>query len=397
MRRIEPLLYRWFVSRPCWNTSVRKSLWVVLCCLSVFGCVSPEEKKNAVTATAIPVSDADVQRMVARFVEKQNQPSFCESDSAVRLNRQGQVKGVYLVASGANETNLLMTCAIPTLEHLELMRTDGLTETSFRHLRNARQLKVLTLGDACPMITAAIIRDISTLQNLQRLRIFGSEIEAGALRSLSEMPSLELVDLSGCGQEPVPSCAVPVSKDSTTEKSAPRPLPVAELDDRDFAALIQCKHLREMRIQLIRLSDSAIRAAAKSPSLQRLHLVGDGFSQEAVEWLRSHSRIKVVTHSLEEHWWDGFEFWSDPEEYVPADVVKQIPSRLKLLKRGMTLEDAKAMLGLTPYRIRVGGMGPGKQYDYTFWLRPGCKLTLTCDVTQKPPAFISGHLDDDTQ
>lgn len=299
----------------CSSTSVLKITFFLWCGSVFFGCAGSWEQAQDAQPAAISVSEGDRQRMIAWIVREQKKPGRCEFSPGLKFNRQGQAKGIYLVGNDVNDTNLSIACSIPTLEHLELTRTRGLTESSFGYLRNAHQLKVLCLSEACRSITPGIIRAISTLQNLQRLEIHYSRIEPGALRSLSRMPSLELVDLYDCSHtEFVSLFTVSILKGTDTEKSKPRTQPAAQLEDRDFEALLECKRMREIHVDEMRLSDRAIRTAARSRSLRQLHLAGGSFSQEAVEWLRSHSQIKVVTHSTEEHWSGTLGFWADAED-----------------------------------------------------------------------------------
>ncbi|MBI5396014.1 MAG: hypothetical protein HZA91_12025 [Verrucomicrobia bacterium] len=311
-KQTEPTPHGKSVVGVCLSTGFLGILCVTQCGLIVFGCRESPERTQTPSPPAISVSPADIQRVVAKIVEE-HKKGQCFLFPDVKFDKQGLVRGVYLVGPYANETNLAVTCAIPTLDHFYIWDTRSLTESSFDYLKNARQLRVLTLANACPSITPGIVRPISTLQNLRRLAIAFYRYEPGAFQLLSRMPHLEVVHLGGIIFDPSPPIiGSPIESKEEIEKLKSGAGTLIQLDDRDFAALLECKQLREIHVCDMRLSERAIRAAAESRLLRRLDLSGNGFSQEAVEWLRSHSQIEVVTHAEGDNWLGTPGFWAEP-------------------------------------------------------------------------------------
>ena len=69
---------------------------------------------------------------------------------------------------------------------------------------------------------------------------------------------------------------------------------------------------------------------------------------------------------------------------VPMEVIQRIPSRLKLLKSGMTQQQALEILDLAPYQPRGFGDGSQSSWNCTYHLRTNLFLTMGLDRTQVP-------------
>ena len=70
---------------------------------------------------------------------------------------------------------------------------------------------------------------------------------------------------------------------------------------------------------------------------------------------------------------------------VPVAILRQIPERAKLVKVGMTQEEAMKTLGVADYVLRGVGGGPLKNYNYEYYLRSNCVLVLGVDMSRTPP------------
>jgi hypothetical protein len=73
------------------------------------------------------------------------------------------------------------------------------------------------------------------------------------------------------------------------------------------------------------------------------------------------------------------------EQDVPVAVLQQIPQRVKLVKVGMIEEEALTALGLAGYALRGLGGGPPEHYNWDYYLRTNCVLTLGLDMSRTPP------------
>jgi hypothetical protein len=69
---------------------------------------------------------------------------------------------------------------------------------------------------------------------------------------------------------------------------------------------------------------------------------------------------------------------------VPLQVMQRVPARLKLLKLGMTQQEALEILDLAPYNPRGFGNGPQNSWTVSYVLRTNCILTMGLDRTTVP-------------
>lgn len=73
------------------------------------------------------------------------------------------------------------------------------------------------------------------------------------------------------------------------------------------------------------------------------------------------------------------------EEAVPVAVLRHIPERVKLIKVGMSKEEALKTLGLAGYALVGMCDGPREHYNYSYYFRTNCLLVLGMDMSQTPP------------
>lgn len=69
---------------------------------------------------------------------------------------------------------------------------------------------------------------------------------------------------------------------------------------------------------------------------------------------------------------------------VPLQVIQRVPARLKLLKLGMTQQEALEILDSAPYNPRGIGNGPLNSWTVSYELRTNCILTMGLDRTTVP-------------
>jgi hypothetical protein len=75
------------------------------------------------------------------------------------------------------------------------------------------------------------------------------------------------------------------------------------------------------------------------------------------------------------------------DKEVPLELIRSVPSRLDLLKTGMTKEEAFRVLGLAGYRPMAVFMGPEARHGFSYYLRTDHILRLTFDETKSPPVL----------
>jgi hypothetical protein len=83
---------------------------------------------------------------------------------------------------------------------------------------------------------------------------------------------------------------------------------------------------------------------------------------------------------------------ADTEGQVPLEQLKTIPSRTRLLKKGMTEEQVFRTLGLYDIALSGNASGPPERKIRAYELRPGYGLNLVFDTTSSPAKFLSARL-----
>ena len=69
---------------------------------------------------------------------------------------------------------------------------------------------------------------------------------------------------------------------------------------------------------------------------------------------------------------------------VPLEVMQRVPARLKLLKIGMTEQEALEILDLAQYNPVGFGNGALSRWNCSYVLRTNCLLTMGLDRTTVP-------------
>lgn len=80
---------------------------------------------------------------------------------------------------------------------------------------------------------------------------------------------------------------------------------------------------------------------------------------------------------------------------IPSEVLAQVPKRLQDLKPGMNPSEVLRVLGMSNFGTFAMSMGPVTNYALTFELRSNCLMTLSFDVSKRPPPFLSAALNGD--
>jgi hypothetical protein len=84
---------------------------------------------------------------------------------------------------------------------------------------------------------------------------------------------------------------------------------------------------------------------------------------------------------------------ADGPGQIPLAQIQAIPSRTRLLKKGMTEEQVFRTLGLYDVALAGNASGPAERSVRAYELRPGYGLNLVFDTTTSPAKFLAVRLE----
>ncbi|MDA0204548.1 MAG: hypothetical protein O3A53_12820 [Acidobacteria bacterium] len=175
-----------------------------------------------------------------------------QDDAAAHIDRlggkfqrdsNGQIIGVDLSDSWANDADVRSLAQISTLQEIDLSRT-RITGKGLEPLAKLQNVAVLKLQFA-EFLTATDMGHLAEWKNLRALDLRGTRVDSGVFERLAAHRSLEFVDISS-----------------------------TEVDDEGFEELAALIKLRELRCGANRLSGVALTVLKTIPALRSLDVGG---------------------------------------------------------------------------------------------------------------------------
>jgi hypothetical protein len=223
---------------------------------------------DGTTTAAIPVPTAAQQRAILDIIAVRGQFDLHRLGTAVSLRgsldadrgldaakRLGKVRHILLDWSNATDSGLTCVEGIGELEALYLHHATLVGDDGVAHLRSARKLQTLDLGDT--RVTDAGLAHIKSLVTLQSLTLTRTRITDEGLKHLERLTELRWLYLEG-----------------------------TEITDQGLAHLVGLKKLVTIHLEGTKVTDKGIAHLKCLPEIHRIDLSRTGVTDRGIAALQ---------------------------------------------------------------------------------------------------------------